>query len=629
MISDKDFNDLKRSVEIVQRKVARVDGDPIILASPGKRFDLNDHLNVVKLKLGIANLKEYAENSNNALGNHNHGKGTVNTLTKYSDINGNICDSVMHENDGKIGVNIVPKSAFHVNNPDPVDTFLQVTNGVTGSSDSLDGLSLGVLADGSSVIRTSYSRELAFLFEGSDEGMPLVIDKAGSIALSTRTNYNPYTLRLNGRIAIGMMVDEPEDNLQVHGPFNSFVRITTDAVGITDGFVLGTDGSMRSVMRGGYQGHIYIQDESTPGVFDNVIDFDPRESTIRIDGNEVLHAGNLGSSVVKLNASNNGAYFQGGTWGSFGLASVSAKTSVEIMNNLYQDVNDIDIYGTPTFKAIASGSASFLRLFNSTLTLNVKTGCVAGQAAPSGTTYTLYHSGNFTPPNQSLNTTSSPTFAGLAIDAAMISSLSLGSARIEGWGDNYVNLTTPSVTFVSANVYMDRSSGFDIWRTITEGPSAIFSVNKTGELQLLKMASQPAETNITPILLATYPYTVWHSGNLTPAAIGAAAATSGEFTATWSGGTFIVKWKKLDNEVILKFPEIGSITPKSQIIFSGMPDTLRPVSDFRTIASCRNSTGFGTSCILIIPNNTGSSVGFGSDATFLYVTKQSISYSLD
>lgn len=127
-------------------------------------------------------------------------------------------------------------------------------------------------------------------------------------------------------------------------------------------------------------------------------------------------------------------------------------------------------------------------------------------------------------PTQNVNSTSSPTFAGLAIDAAMISSLSLGSARIEGWSDNYVNLTSPSVTYVSANVYMDRSSGFDIWRTITEGPSAIFSVNKTGELQLLKMASQPAETNITPILLATYPYTVWHAGNLTPAAIGAEPA---------------------------------------------------------------------------------------------------------
>lgn len=234
---------------------------------------------------------------------------------------------------------------------------------------------------------------------------------------------------------------------------------------------------------------------------------------------------------------------------------------------------------------------------------------------PNTTYYDVWHEGNLTPPNQTLNTTSSPTFAGVTVDTAFFGeSSTFANHAYFGRSDfnnqfDYGFLQSPD-----GSTYMNAPLNKAVY--FMNNGAIIATVENTG-------------LNVVTGTLSVGNKTVFHSGNLTPAAIGAAAATSGEFTATWSGGTFIVKWKKLDNEVILKFPEIGSITPKSQITFSGMLDTLRPVSDFRTIASCRNSTGFGTSCILIIPNNTGSSVGFGSDTTFMYVTKQSILYSLD
>lgn len=68
-----ELNKLKREIEIIKRESKNIKGFPIIQGYAGKKFTLNDHLDVIKLNKKLNEIDDrLTKLINNEIGSHTH-----------------------------------------------------------------------------------------------------------------------------------------------------------------------------------------------------------------------------------------------------------------------------------------------------------------------------------------------------------------------------------------------------------------------------------------------------------------------------------------------------------------------------------------------------------------------------
>ena len=153
----------------------------------------NDGVSATKLFGGI---KAYKENS--TVGNYDasvyiqtrkNGSDPANALRLDSSRNGYIKNKLM------VGsLDETPENQLVVYNSGATDTFIQVSNGVTGLGAG-DGLIIGVQANGTPVLRVEYGRDLKF----QSEGLPGTIVDMATLRLKSAL-YATAEFNVNGEI---------------------------------------------------------------------------------------------------------------------------------------------------------------------------------------------------------------------------------------------------------------------------------------------------------------------------------------------------------------------------------------------------------------------------------------------